>query len=79
MDLLKRMIANRESMPVVQDPKPRSAKGRKAPSKTERAKEHTPGSRAMKAFIIEETPSHKIVKEHLQAICDAECESSDDD
>jgi len=73
------MVANRESMPVVQDPKPRSQKGRKAPSKTERAKEHTPGSRSMKAFIIEEKPSAKIVKEHLQAICDAECESSDDD
>ncbi len=79
MDLLKRMQANRESAPVIHDPKPRSQKGRKAPSKTERAKEHTPGTKSMRAFIVEEKPSHKIVKEHLQAICDAECESSSDE
>lgn len=79
MDLLRRMQSNREAAPVVHDPKPRSQRGRKGPTKAERAKEHTPGTKAMKDFIVAEKPSAKIVKEHLQAICDAECESSDDE
>lgn len=77
MDLLKSMIANRQSSVVPPaDPKPKARTGRKKPSKTERAKEHVPGSRDMRAFIIEEKPNTKIVREHLQAICDIECETS---
>lgn len=80
MDLLKGMIANRQALGVVPDPKPRKEKsGRKKPSKTEKAKEHTPGTRDMRAFIIEEKPPQKIVKEHLQAICDEECATSSDE
>lgn len=78
MDLLKSMIANRQGIVAV-DPKPRTERGRKKPTKTERAKEHVPGSRSMRAFIIEEKPTQKVVKEHLQAICDAECASSSDE
>ncbi len=79
MDLLKRMIVNRQEAGTVADPKPRSQRGRKAPSKAERAKAITPGTKEMRAFICEEKPSHKIVKEHLQAIVDQECASSSDD
>lgn len=78
MDLLKSMIANRHMAPV-SDPKPRAAKGRKAPTKTERAAENAPGSRAMRKFVIEEKPSKKVVKDHLQAILDRACESSSDE
>jgi hypothetical protein len=33
----------------------------------------------MRAFIIEEKPGKKVVKEHLEAIVAAECASSDED
>ena len=79
MDLLKTMIANRAQMPTVSDPKPRKSKGRKEPTKTEKAKEQTPGSKAMRKFICEEKPPKKIVKEHLEAIIAAECASSSDE
>ena len=80
MDLLKAMVANRRAAggPPV-DPKPRAQKARKAPTKTERAAENTPGSRAMRKFITDEKPSKKVVKDHLQAILDRACESSDDE
>ena len=78
MDLLKLMIANRANGPV-SDPKPRKAKGRKEPTKTEKAKEHVPGSRAMRKYICEEKPPKKVVKEHLEAILAAECASSSDE
>jgi hypothetical protein len=79
MDLLKQMLATRQQMGVVNDPKPRRAKSAKKETKADRAKENVPGSRAMRKFIIDETPSKKIVKEHLEAIIARECESSDED
>jgi hypothetical protein len=74
------MLANRAAVGgAVKDPvpKPRS-RGRK-PSKAERAKEQTPGTRTMRTFIIEEKPSKKVVKDHLEAIIDQECASSSDE
>lgn len=79
MDLLKNMIANRQTGPAPSDPKPRAQRGRKAPTKTERAKEQAPGTKRMRDFIIEEKPSKKVVKEHLDAIVAEECASSDED
>ena len=79
MDLLKSMIANRHAAPPAHDPKPRAQRPRKGPTKTERAAENTPGSRAMRKFIIEEKPSKKVVKEHLDAILARACESSSDE
>lgn len=79
MDLLKTMLANRQQNGVVSDPKPRRGSGRKGPTKTERAKANVPGSKAMRKFIAEEKPSKKIVKEHLEAMIDAECASSSDE
>jgi hypothetical protein len=79
MDLLKTMMANRQQYGVVSDPKPRSKSGRKGPTKSERAKANAPGSKAMRKFIAEEKPSKKIVKEHLEAMIEAECASSSDE
>lgn len=80
MDLLKTMLANRQSAGLVSDPKPRArGEGRKKPTKAERAKEHRPGSKSMRAFIIEEKPTAKIVKEHFDAIIDEECASSSEE
>jgi len=72
------MLANRQTVPTV-DPKPRRETGRKKKTKTDRAKEQEPGTRGMRAFIIAEKPSKKIVKDHLEAIISNECESSGDD
>lgn len=79
MDLIKTMIANRHAAGAAlpPDPKPRP-RGRK-PTKTDRAKEQTPGSRAMRKFICEEKPSKKIVKDHLEAMIVALSESSDEE
>ena len=79
MDLLKTMMANRQQYGVVSDPKPRSRSGRKGPTKTERAKANAPGSKAMRKFIADEKPSKKLVKEHLEAMIEAECASSSED
>ena len=79
MDILKTMIANRQAAgfaPVTQSV-PR--RGRKPPTKTERAMENAPGSRSMRKFICEEKPSKKVVKDHLEAIVATACESSDED
>lgn len=80
MDLLKTMLANRAAAPaMVHDPKPAPKRGGRKPTKADRAKEQTPGTRAMRAFIIEEKPSKKVVKEHLEAIISRECESSSEE
>lgn len=76
MDLLKSMIANRQAMGAVPDPKPRGERGRKQ-TKADRAKENAPGSRQMRKFIIEEKPGKKVVREHLEAIIEIETHSSD--
>lgn len=79
MDLLKAMVANRQGMKEVRDPTPRSRQGRKKPSKTEQAKSIPAGSRAMRSFICEEKPGKKVVKEHLEAMIAAECETSSEE
>lgn len=78
MDLLKSMIANRQTAKVISDPTPRRRASGKKPSKTERAKDIPAGTRAMRGFICEEKPPKKVVKEHLEAIIAKECESSSD-
>lgn len=75
MDLLRTMMANRKASAVVVDIRPtapeRSGKKKSKPEPPSSA----PGSRAMRQFIIEEKPSKKIVREHMKAIIDRECES----
>ena len=79
MDLLKSMIANRQTAKVVSDPTPRRRESGKKPSNTERAKDIPAGTRAMRTFICEEKPPKKVVKEHLEAMIAKECESSSDE
>ena len=79
MDLLRQMTANRQAMGVVVDPQPTPVKGRKAPTKAQKAETREPGSKAMRIFIIEEKPSKKIVRNHFKALVEKECESESDD
>lgn len=78
MDLLKMMIANRKAQGLVVDPQPRRDDGKK-PTKTEKAKEREPGTKAMRIFIIEEKPGKKVVREHFKALVEMECASESDD
>lgn len=70
MDLLRSMTANRQQQGLVQT----TAKPSLAASVP-----RIPGSRAMRKFIIEEKPGKKVVKEHLEAIIQMECESSSEE
>lgn len=78
MDLLRAMKANREAAGTLSDPAPVRESGKKQ-TKTDRAKEIPPGTRAMRKFIIAETPGKKVVKEHLEALIAQACESSSED
>ena len=78
MDLLKSMMANRQAMGMVYDPKP-SADVRSGKKKEKKVSNASPGSRAMRKHIIEEKPSKKVVKEHIRAIVEEECVSSSEE
>jgi hypothetical protein len=86
MDLLRTMVANRqmngltskvEAMSVSEKlehpPVPKTG----LVGAVEQYK--APGSRAMRKYIIEETPGKKVIKKHLEAIISAECESSSEE
>lgn len=79
MDLLRTMMANRQAQGIVNDPKPAPQRGKKAPPKSERAKQHEGGSKSMRHFIIEEKPSKKVVREHFESLVEKECASSSDE
>jgi hypothetical protein len=48
-------------------------------TKAQKAEEHVPGTKDMRRFIIEEKPSAKIVREHLNAKIEMETASSDEE
>lgn len=48
-------------------------------TKAQKAQEHVPGTKDMRRFIIEEKPSAKIVREHLNAKIEMETASSDEE
>jgi hypothetical protein len=73
------MMANRQAMGVVNDPKPAPERGGKKANKTERAKSHEGGTKSMRHFIIEEKPSKKVVREHFESLVEKECASSSDE
>jgi hypothetical protein len=80
MDLLRTMIANRQSQGAsVVDPQPASKKGQKKESKAQKAKRMTAGTKEMRHFIIEEKPSKKVVREHFITLVEQECVSSSED
>lgn len=70
MDLLRQMAANRQAQGI-------TATATKP--KTESHDKPVPGTKAMRAYIVEKKPSKKCVKEHLEQIIAQECESSSDE
>ena len=48
-------------------------------TKAQRAEEHEPGTKDMRRFIIEEKPSAKVLREHINAIIERETASSDEE
>ena len=91
MDLLKQMAERRQHAmmlarpPIVSDggmrveaPKSKPIRQGKK-TKAQRAEEHEPGTKDMRRFIIEEKPSAKIVREHLNAKIAMETASSDEE
>lgn len=84
MDLLRTMVANRQMNGLTSKVESMSvADKHEAPrvglTQNMTAQYKAPGSRAMRKHIIEEKPGKKTVKEHLEAIINAECESSSDE
>ena len=90
MDLLKAMAERRQHAmmlkpPIISDggmrlepPKSKPIKQGKK-TKAQKAEEHVPGTKDMRRFIIEEKPSAKIVREHLNAKIEMETASSDEE
>lgn len=81
MDLLKQMMENRKMAGLTMQMEKTTISTRsESISKTKSEKEEIErGSRRFRRFIIENKPGKKDVKEHLQAIVDAECESSSEE
>ena len=83
MDLLKMIQQNRaaqaqvQKAPVEERPKMKQVRG--TPSGLPKPSEDVPGTKTYRAMIIEDRPSKKKVKEHIEAIIAFECESSDED
>ena len=48
-------------------------------TKAQKAKEHEPGTKDMRRFIVEEKPAVKVVREHLMAKIEMETASSDEE
>lgn len=61
--------------PVEERSKMKKVRG--TPSGLAKPAENVPGTRSFREMIIEEKPSKKKVREHLEALIAYECESSD--
>lgn len=72
MDLLRAMKANREKMGMAQ-PVTHTPALQQLPAA---AVALAPGTKQMRAHIIQKKPKPKIVKKHFEAIIAQECESS---
>jgi hypothetical protein len=83
MDLLRMIAQNRQAQAQVQkapiEDRPKMKKVRGTPSTLVKPVEDVPGSKLYRMKIIEDKPSKKKVKEHLEAMIQAELESSDED
>ena len=83
MDLLKNMLQKRQEQALIQSHplvkyEPVQVNTGKKKTKTEKAKEHIPGSKSMRKFIVDERPSAKVVREHFKSLME-EDESSEDE
>lgn len=83
MDLLKMIQQNRAAQAQVQkapvEDRPKMKKVRGTPTSLPKPTEDVPGTKSYRRMIIEDKPSKKKVKEHLEALIAFECESSDED
>jgi hypothetical protein len=83
MDLLRMIAANRQAQVEVKkapvEERPKMNKVRGTPTSLPKPVEDVPGTKSYRRMIIEEKPSKKKVKEHLEAMIAYECESSDDE
>jgi hypothetical protein len=83
MDLLRMIQQNRQAQievkkaPVEERSKMKKVRG--TPSSLPQPAEDVPGTKMNRLKIIEDKPSKKKVKEHLEALIAFECESSDED
>lgn len=83
MDLLKMIAQNRQAQaevkkaPVEERPKMRKTRG--TASNLPQPSEEVPGTKSYRRMIIEEKPSKKVVREHIESLIVFECESSDED
>lgn len=73
MDLLRTMAGNRQANGLMVEQK------NEAKHKITEKSEIMPGTKAMRRHIIEEKPSKKVVKAHIEAIIAHECETSSDE
>ena len=51
----------------------------KKKTKAQRAKEQPAGTKQMRQFIIDEKPSKAVVRDHIKAKVEFECETSSDE
>ena len=83
MDLLRMIAQNRQTqVEVKKAPVEERAKMKKimgTPSGLPQPAEDIPGTKSYRATIIEDKPSKKKVREHLEALIAFECESSAED
>jgi len=83
MDLLRMIAANRQAQAEVKkapvEERPKMKKVRGTPSALPKPAEDVPGTKSYRTMIIEDKPSKKKVKEHLEAMIAYELESSDED
>jgi len=83
MDLLRMLQQNRKALAEVQkapvEERSKMRKIRGTPSGLAKPTEDVPGTKSYRNKIIQEKPSKKKVKEHIEALIAFECESSDED
>jgi len=77
------IAANRQAQAEVKkapvEERPKMKKVRGTPSALPKPAEDVPGTKSYRTMIIEDKPSKKKVKEHLEAMIAYELESSDED
>ena len=83
MDLLRMIQQNRQAQAEVSkaplQERPKLKKTRGTPSGLPQPSEEVPGTKSYRRMIIEEKPSKKVVREHIESLIVFECESSDED
>lgn len=83
MDLLKLIAQNRQAQAEVKkapvEERAKMKKTRGTPTTLPQPSEEVPGTKSYRRMIIEEKPSKKVVREHIESLIAFECESSDEE